>query len=79
MVRGGCGAQRDPEQGGVGGSEAFLQSTPTVHGSSLENGYFIDGMDVSALDGNGTVAAMYLDPYAYQETNIQTGGGGSAR
>ena len=46
----------------VGGSEAFLQSTPTVHGSSLENGYFIDGMDVSALDGNGTVAAMYLDP-----------------
>jgi hypothetical protein len=62
----------------VGGSEAFLQSTPTVHGSSLENGYFIDGMDVSALDGNGTVAAMYLDPYAYQETNIQTGGGGSA-
>ena len=62
----------------VGGSEAFLQSTPTVHGSSLENGYFIDGMDVSALDGNGTVAAMYLDPYAFQETNIQTGGGGSA-
>jgi Carboxypeptidase regulatory-like domain len=38
----------------VGGSEAFLQSTPTVHGSSLENGYSIDGMDVSALDGNGT-------------------------
>ena len=62
----------------VGGSEAFLQSTPTVHGSSLENGYFMDGMDVSALDGNGTVAAMYLDPYMFQETNIQTGGGGSA-
>ena len=62
----------------VGGSEAFLQSTPTVHGSSLENGYFMDGMDVSALDGNGTVAAMYLDPYLFQETNIQTGGGGSA-
>ena len=60
----------------VGGSEAFLQSTPTVHGSSLENGYFMDGMDVSALDG--TVAAMYLDPYMFQETNIQTGGGGSA-
>src|SRR2546422_4337695 len=62
----------------VGGSEAFLQSTPTVHGSSLENGYFMDGMDVSALDGNGTVAAMYLDPYMFQETNIQTGGGRSA-
>jgi hypothetical protein len=62
----------------VGGSESFLQSTPTVHGTTLENGYFIDGMDVSALDGNGTVAAMYLDPYTFQETNIQTGGGGTA-
>jgi hypothetical protein len=62
----------------VGGSESFLQSTPTVHGTSLENGYFIDGMDVSALDGNGTVAAMYLDPYTFQETNIQTSGGGTA-
>jgi len=46
----------------VGGSESFLQSSATVHGSSNENGFLIDGMDVSALDGNGTVAAMYLDP-----------------
>jgi hypothetical protein len=62
----------------VGGSESFLQSTPTLHGSNQENGYFIDGLDVSALDGNGTVAAMYLDPYTFQETNIQTSGGGTA-
>ena len=62
----------------VGGSESFLQSSATVHGSSNENGFLIDGMDVSALDGNGTVAAMYLDPYAFEETNYQAGGAGSA-
>lgn len=62
----------------VGGSESFLQSSATVHGSSNENGFLIDGMDVSALDGNGTVAAMYLDPYVFQETNYQAGGAGSA-
>ena len=62
----------------VGGSESFLQSTATVHGSSNENGFLIDGMDVSALDGNGTAAMMYLDPYAFEETNYQTGSAGSA-
>jgi hypothetical protein len=62
----------------VGGSESFLQSAATVHGSNNENGFLIDGMDVSALDGNGTVAAMYLDPYAFEETNYQAGGAGSA-
>ncbi len=62
----------------VGGSESFLQSSATVHGSSNENGFMIDGMDVSALDGNGTVAAMYLDPYVFEETNYQAGGAGSA-
>jgi len=62
----------------VGGSESFLQSAATVHGTSAENGFLIDGMDVSALDGNGTVAAMYLDPYAFEETNYQAGGAGSA-
>src|SRR5215207_11422027 len=29
----------------VGGSESFLQSTATVHGSNNENGFLIDGMD----------------------------------
>lgn len=62
----------------VGGSESFLQSSATVHGSSNENGYLIDGMDVSNLDGNGTGAVLYLDPYAFQETNFQTGGAGTA-
>jgi hypothetical protein len=63
----------------VGGSEAFLQSSATVHGSSNENGYLIDGMDVSSLDGNGTIATMYLDPYAFQETNYQTANGAAER
>ena len=63
----------------VGGSEAFLQSTATVHGSSNENGYLIDGMDVSSLDCNGTIATMYLDPYAFQETNYQTANGPAER
>src|SRR5262245_40249514 len=62
----------------VGGSESFLQSTATVHGSNNENGYLIDGMDVSNLDGNGTGAVLYLDPYAFQETNFQTSGAGTA-
>src|SRR5436309_12405415 len=62
----------------VGGSESFLQSTATVHGSNNEHGFLIDGMDVSNLDGNGTGAVLYLDPYAFQETNYQTSGGGTA-
>src|SRR5205823_2110060 len=62
----------------VGGSEAFLQSSVTVHGSSTEGGYFIDGMDVGQLDSNGAGATMYLDPYAFQETNFQVGGAGTA-
>ena len=37
----------------VGGSSAFLQSGPTVRGSNHENGYSIDGMDVSNIEGNG--------------------------
>ena len=37
----------------VGGSEAFLQSSTTMHGSLNENGYMIDGMDVSSETGNG--------------------------
>src|SRR4029450_9820218 len=62
----------------VGGSESFLQSTATVHGSNNENGFLIDGMDVSNLDGTGRGAVMCLDPYAFQETNYQTSGGGTA-
>src|SRR5207253_4257298 len=62
----------------VGGSEAFIQSRATVHGTSQESGYYIDGLDVSSLDGNGSGATFYLDPFAYQETNFQVGGAGMA-
>jgi Carboxypeptidase regulatory-like domain len=62
----------------VGGSESFLQSAATVHGSVNENGFLIDGMDVSNLDGNGSAAIMYLDPYAFEETNYQMGSAGTA-
>jgi len=59
----------------VGGSESYLNSTATVHGTSSENKYMIDGMDVSSTDGNGTIAAFYLDPFTYQEANYQIGAG----
>src|SRR5215475_3412434 len=62
----------------VGGSESFLQSSVTVHGSVVENGFLIDGMDVSNLDGNGSQAIMYLDPYVFEETNYQMGSAGTA-
>ncbi len=62
----------------VGGSESFLQSTATVHGTSNENAYLIEGMDVSNLDGNGSQAIMYLDPYVFEETNYQMGSAGTA-
>lgn len=62
----------------VGGSESFLQSSATVHGSASENGFLIDGMDVSNLDGNGSQAIMYLDPYVFEETNYQMGSAGTA-
>ena len=62
----------------VGGSEAFVQSGITVRGTSNENGYFIDGMDVGQLDGSGVGTIFFADPYAFQEVNLQTGGSGAA-
>jgi hypothetical protein len=59
----------------VGGTERFLQSTPIVRGSNTENKSMIDGMDISSLTGNGTGVVIYLDPYAFEETNIQMGAG----
>lgn len=59
----------------VGGTEQFLQSSAAVRGTAAENKFTIDGMDVSALDGNATVAALYLDPYAFEETNFMMGAG----
>ncbi len=59
----------------VGGSEAFLQSTTTVRGTTSENKFMIDGLDVSTPTGNGTTAVIYLDPYAFEETTFQVGAG----
>jgi hypothetical protein len=57
----------------VGGSESFLQSGVTVRGTNNEGAYMIDGMDVSSLDGEGDGATMYLDPYAFAESNFLAG------
>lgn len=57
----------------VGGSESFQQSGITVHGTSTEGGYYIDGMDVSHMDGAGAGATFYIDPYAYAENNFMAG------
>lgn len=62
----------------VGGSSAFLQSGPTVRGSNTENGYSIDGMDISNIEGNGAATAFFLDPFAFQEMNLQMGAAGNA-
>src|SRR4029453_12176826 len=59
----------------VGGTEQFLQSSASIRGPADENKFTIDGMDVSALDGNATIAALYLDPYAFQEPNFMMGAG----
>jgi hypothetical protein len=59
----------------VGGSEGFLQSSMTVRGSSSTNKFTIDGMDVSSLDGNASIATMYLDPASFQESNFMMGQG----
>jgi hypothetical protein len=57
----------------VGGSESFQQSGITVYGTSNENGYYIDGMNVSSTQSNGGIATFYLDPYAFAEGNFQQG------
>jgi hypothetical protein len=57
----------------VGGSESFQQSGITVHGTSTEGGYYVDGMDVSHMDGAGAGATFYIDPYGYQENNFMQG------
>jgi hypothetical protein len=59
----------------VGGSEGFLQSSMTVRGSTSGNKFTIDGMDVSSLDGNASIATMYLDPASFQESNFMMGQG----
>ena len=57
----------------VGGSESFQQSGITVHGTNNENGYYIDGMNVSSTQSSGSIATFYLDPYAFEEANLRSG------
>ena len=57
----------------VGGSESFLQSGVTVRGTDNEGGYYIDGMDVSSLDGEGDGATMYLDPVRVRRKQFSGG------
>ncbi len=59
----------------VGGSESFQQSGIQVHGTNNENGYYIDGMNVSSTQSNGSIATFYLDPYAFEEANFRSGNG----
>jgi hypothetical protein len=57
----------------VGGSESFQQSAAQVHGTNNENGYYIDGMNVSSTQSSGSIATFYLDPYAFEEANFRSG------
>jgi hypothetical protein len=59
----------------VGGAEAFNASTPAVRGTSSENKFMVDGMDVSSPSGTAVIANFYLDPYSYEESSIQVGAG----
>jgi hypothetical protein len=61
------------EQGRRGRSESFQQSGITVHGTNNENGYYIDGMNVSSTQSSGSIATFYLDPYAFEEANFRSG------
>lgn len=56
----------------VGGSESFLQSTPVLRGAANQNAFMIDGMDVAYV---ANLSVLYFDPYVYEETNFQLGGG----
>jgi len=51
----------------VGGSESFSAVGITVHGTSNENGYYIDGMNVSSTQSSGSIATFYLDPLRLRE------------
>ena len=56
----------------VGGSESFAQSYATVHGSQTsENGYMVDGMEVSLPRGTGGFVAGYWDAFMFEEVNYQ--------
>jgi Carboxypeptidase regulatory-like domain len=57
----------------VGGTASFRQATVTVHGTSNEGGYVIDGMNVSSTSGFGITSTFYIIPWAFAEANYQAG------
>jgi hypothetical protein len=57
----------------VGGTASFRQATITVHGTSNEGGYVIDGMNVSSTSGFGITSTFYIIPWAFAEANYQAG------
>ena len=56
----------------VGGTEAYANSSATVHGASegSEGQFMVDGMAVDCGSAAGTTC-NYADPFAYQEINYQ--------
>ena len=57
----------------VGGTASFRQANVTVHGTSNEGGYVIDGMNVSSTSGFGITSTFYIIPWAFAEANYQAG------
>jgi hypothetical protein len=57
----------------VGGSKQTEQSRGSVHGSSAnENGYLVDGMDVSYTGPSLGITMLYFNPYMFEQLNYQT-------
>ena len=57
----------------VGGSKQTEQSRASVHGSSAnENGYLVDGMDVSYTGPSLGITMLYFNPYMFEQLNYQT-------
>ncbi len=57
----------------VGGSKQTEQSRASVHGSSAnENGYLVDGMDVSYTGPALGITMLYFNPYMFEQLNYQT-------
>lgn len=57
----------------VGGSKQTEQSRASVHGSSAnENGYMVDGMDVSYTGPALGITMLYFNPYMFEQLNYQT-------
>jgi len=57
----------------VGGSKQTEQSRASVHGSNAnENGYLVDGMDVSYTGPSLGITMLYFNPYMFEQLNYQT-------